>query len=161
MFVTSTPGRHCSNGPEAGLPAAPQLRREAEAKRKSKVEVQHGGICVKQARICVKQRINCANQKIICVKQAIIYVKQGIICVKQGIICVKQGIICVKQRIIFLKGCPGQAGKQTRDLLISFIFSFHHFTAEAQRLPPKPGKNLSQTGMPAYRSSLAPACSIN
>jgi hypothetical protein len=31
--------------------------------------------------------------------------------------------------------------------LISFIFSFHHFTAEAQRLPPKPGKNLSQTGM--------------
>jgi hypothetical protein len=28
-----------------------------------------------------------------------------------------------------------RAGEQTRDLLISFIFSFHHFTAEPQRLP--------------------------
>jgi hypothetical protein len=28
-----------------------------------------------------------------------------------------------------------QAGERTRDLLISFIFSFHHFTVEPQRLP--------------------------
>jgi hypothetical protein len=28
-----------------------------------------------------------------------------------------------------------RAGEQTRDLLFSFIFSFHHFTAEPQRLP--------------------------
>jgi hypothetical protein len=33
----------------------------------------------------------------------------------------------------FYKGCPGW--ERTRDLLISFIFSFHHFTAEPQRLP--------------------------
>jgi hypothetical protein len=36
-------------------------------------------------------------------------------------------------KIIFLK--VAQAGEQTRDLLISFIFSFRHFTAEPQRLP--------------------------
>jgi hypothetical protein len=30
------------------------------------------------------------------------------------------------------------AGEQTRDLLISFIFLFHHFTAEPQRLPYDP-----------------------
>jgi hypothetical protein len=34
---------------------------------------------------------------------------------------------------IFLK--VAQAGEQTRDLLILFIFSFHHVTAEPQRLP--------------------------
>jgi hypothetical protein len=28
-----------------------------------------------------------------------------------------------------------RAGKRTRDLSFSFIFSFHHFTAEPQRLP--------------------------
>jgi hypothetical protein len=28
-----------------------------------------------------------------------------------------------------------RAGERTRDLLFSFIFSFHHFTAEPQRLP--------------------------
>jgi hypothetical protein len=28
-----------------------------------------------------------------------------------------------------------RAGERTRDLLISFIFSLHHFTAEPQRLP--------------------------
>jgi hypothetical protein len=28
-----------------------------------------------------------------------------------------------------------RAKKQTRDLLILFTFSFHHFTAEPQRLP--------------------------
>jgi hypothetical protein len=36
--------------------------------------------------------------------------------------------------VIFFK-LPGLAGERTRDLLISFIFSFHHFTAERQRLP--------------------------
>jgi hypothetical protein len=35
--------------------------------------------------------------------------------------------------VSFFKGA--RAGEQTRDLLISFIFSFHHFTAEPQRLP--------------------------
>jgi hypothetical protein len=34
----------------------------------------------------------------------------------------------------FFKGCPG-AVERTRDLLISFISSFHHFTAEPQRIP--------------------------
>jgi hypothetical protein len=28
-----------------------------------------------------------------------------------------------------------RAGERTRDLLILFIFSFHHFTTEPQRLP--------------------------
>jgi hypothetical protein len=37
------------------------------------------------------------------------------------------------RRRIFLK--VAWAGERTRDLLISFIFSFHHFTAEPQRLP--------------------------
>jgi hypothetical protein len=35
---------------------------------------------------------------------------------------------------VFLRRLP-RAGERTRDLLISFIFSFHHFTAEPQRLP--------------------------
>jgi hypothetical protein len=34
---------------------------------------------------------------------------------------------------IFLK--VAQAGERTWELLISFIFSFHHFTAKPQRLP--------------------------
>jgi hypothetical protein len=34
----------------------------------------------------------------------------------------------------FFKGCPGRR-ERTRHLLISFIFSFHSFTAEPQRLP--------------------------
>jgi hypothetical protein len=46
-------------------------------------------------------------------------------------------------KISFLFGLVGQtqfkrlpgAGERTRDLLIAFIFSFHHFTAEPQRLP--------------------------
>jgi hypothetical protein len=36
---------------------------------------------------------------------------------------------------IYLKKKVAQAGKRTRDLFISFIFSFHHLTAEPQRLP--------------------------
>jgi hypothetical protein len=36
-------------------------------------------------------------------------------------------------RTLFL-GSPG-AGERTRDLLIKFTFSFHHFTAETQRHP--------------------------
>jgi hypothetical protein len=35
--------------------------------------------------------------------------------------------------LVFLK--VAQAGEQTRDLWISFIFSFHHFTAGPKRLP--------------------------
>jgi hypothetical protein len=35
------------------------------------------------------------------------------------------------------KGCPA-AGERTRDLLISFVYAFHHFTAEPQRLPSLP-----------------------
>jgi hypothetical protein len=34
-----------------------------------------------------------------------------------------------------------RAREPTQDLLIGFIFSFHHFTAEPQRLP-KPGAGL-------------------
>jgi hypothetical protein len=37
--------------------------------------------------------------------------------------------------ILFFKKKVARAGERTRDLLISFIFSFHHFTAEPQRLP--------------------------
>jgi hypothetical protein len=36
-------------------------------------------------------------------------------------------------RTLFL-GSPG-AGERTRDLLIKFTFSFHHFAAETQRHP--------------------------
>jgi hypothetical protein len=35
----------------------------------------------------------------------------------------------------FFKGRPGRAGERTWDLLTLFILSFHHFTAEPQRLP--------------------------
>jgi hypothetical protein len=35
--------------------------------------------------------------------------------------------------LLFLK--VAWAGERTRDLLFSFIFSFHHFTAEQQWLP--------------------------
>jgi hypothetical protein len=35
---------------------------------------------------------------------------------------------------IYLKKVA-RAGERTRDLLILFIFSLHHFTAEPQRLP--------------------------
>jgi hypothetical protein len=38
----------------------------------------------------------------------------------------------------FLKRLPGLGWERTRDLLISFIFSFHHLTAEPQRLPMTP-----------------------
>jgi hypothetical protein len=38
----------------------------------------------------------------------------------------------------FLKKKVARAGERTRDLLISFIFSFHHLTAEPQRLPMNP-----------------------
>jgi hypothetical protein len=41
----------------------------------------------------------------------------------------------VSSKKTFFKGCPGRAGEQTRDQLILFIFSFHHFTAVPQRLP--------------------------
>jgi hypothetical protein len=34
------------------------------------------------------------------------------------------------------KGCPGRTGDRTRDILISFIISFHHFTAEPQQARP-------------------------
>jgi hypothetical protein len=36
----------------------------------------------------------------------------------------------------FFKGCPGW-GANPGPFFISFIFSFHHFTAEPQRLPKK------------------------
>jgi hypothetical protein len=39
-----------------------------------------------------------------------------------------------KATITFLK--VSWAGGRTQDLLISFIFSFHHLTDESQRLPP-------------------------
>jgi hypothetical protein len=35
----------------------------------------------------------------------------------------------------FFKKKVARAEDRTRDLLISFIFSFHHFTAESHRLP--------------------------
>jgi hypothetical protein len=35
--------------------------------------------------------------------------------------------------LFFLK--VARAGERSRDLFILFIFSFHHFTAEPQRLP--------------------------
>jgi hypothetical protein len=38
-----------------------------------------------------------------------------------------------KTWLLFLK--VSRAREQTRDLLISFIFPFYHFTAEPQRLP--------------------------
>jgi hypothetical protein len=52
----------------------------------------------------------------------------------------------------FKKEFPGLAGERTRDLLISFIFSFHHFTAEPQRLP-------NEKILPSYhvRSIILPA----
>jgi hypothetical protein len=37
--------------------------------------------------------------------------------------------------VFFFLKKGARAGEQTRDLLILFIFSFHHFTAEPQRLP--------------------------
>jgi hypothetical protein len=37
------------------------------------------------------------------------------------------------QQTLFLM--VARAGERTRDLLISFILPFHHFTAEPQRLP--------------------------
>jgi hypothetical protein len=37
------------------------------------------------------------------------------------------------QTFPLFKVCPG-AGERTRNLLIPFIFSFHHLTAEPQRL---------------------------
>jgi hypothetical protein len=37
--------------------------------------------------------------------------------------------------VAFFKKKVARAGERTQDLLISFIFSFHHFTAEPQRLP--------------------------
>jgi hypothetical protein len=40
-----------------------------------------------------------------------------------------------KHAASFLKKVAWGAGEQTRDLLISFIFSFHHIAAEPQRLP--------------------------
>jgi hypothetical protein len=36
---------------------------------------------------------------------------------------------------LFKKVARARLGERTRDLLISFIFSFHHLTAEPQRLP--------------------------
>jgi hypothetical protein len=38
----------------------------------------------------------------------------------------------------FYKKKFARAGERTRELLISFILSFHHFTAEPQRLLPLP-----------------------
>jgi hypothetical protein len=35
--------------------------------------------------------------------------------------------------LLLFHGCPGRAGERSRNLLISFIFSFHHFTAEPQQ----------------------------
>jgi hypothetical protein len=55
--------------------------------------------------------------------------------------------------INFFKGCPGWAWERTRDLFISFIFSFDHFTAEPQRFPGNVEiHSLGQFGAPRTQS---------
>jgi hypothetical protein len=53
----------------------------------------------------------------------------------------------------FFKGCPG-AGEQTRELLITFIFSFHYFTAEPQRLPKTLGVFWKIAGVSPIQSAV-------
>jgi hypothetical protein len=52
----------------------------------------------------------------------------------------RNGWVSIVRLIVFIKSIEEiisvvWAGERTRDCLISFIFSFHQFTAEPQRLP--------------------------